>query len=269
MASGKPAECLPDDLACRGRDPGSRHPVAFAASVAAHALILAALMWFLPRAEQPQHQWVLAYLVDFGPSGAGAPAHAASVLKSQSVISSLKPHAHRSAAHTPAMPVRAALPQPAAIAATPGTGAAAIAAQSEGTVPPSAGTAASGTTVASLAKSGVGPSGGAGGHGDGGVGSGSSFAHVEYGMNPTPIYPVEARRRAQHGTVLLRIHVAADGSVERVEVARSSGFDLLDDSALDTVRTRWRFIAARREGVAVASWCEVPIRFALTEAQAN
>jgi len=31
----------------------------------------------------------------------------------------------------------------------------------------------------------------------------------------------------------------------------------------------YRFIAARREGVAVASWCEVPIRFALTEAQAN
>jgi TonB family protein len=113
--------------------------------------------------------------------------------------------------------------------------------------------------------SGVGAGTGAGGFGDGSA----SFAHVEYGMNPTPVYPVEARRRAEHGTVLLRVQVAADGSVERVEIAHSSGFDLLDDSALETVRTRWRFVAARRDGVAVESWCEVPIRFALTEASAN
>ena len=112
--------------------------------------------------------------------------------------------------------------------------------------------------------------GGGGGPGGGlGDGSGSSFAHVQYGHNPAPIYPVEARRRAEHGTVVLRIKVAVDGAVELVEIAHSSGFDLLDDAALDAVRRGWRFVPARRDGIAVESWVEVPIRFALTEAQAN
>ena len=39
--------------------------------------------------------------------------------------------------------------------------------------------------------------------------------------------------------------------------------------ALDTVRARWRFVPAQRDGVGVESWCEVPIRFALTEAQTD
>ena len=110
--------------------------------------------------------------------------------------------------------------------------------------------------------------GGSGGFG-GGDGSGSAFAHVEYGRNPGPVYPVEARRRAQQGTVLLRVQVGIDGSVERVEIAQSSGFDMLDDSAVETVRRRWRFVPARRDGIAVESWCQVPIRFALTEASAD
>ena len=102
-----------------------------------------------------------------------------------------------------------------------------------------------------------------------GDGSGSWSAHVEYGRNPVPIYPIEARRRAQQGNVLLRVEVGVDGLVERVEIAQSSGFDLLDESAIETVRTRWRFVPARRDGIAVSSWCEVPIRFELTEAQSN
>ncbi len=35
------------------------------------------------------------------------------------------------------------------------------------------------------------------------------------------------------------------------------------------VRSRWRFVAARRGAVAIESWVEVPIRFALTEATAE
>jgi len=68
---------------------------------------------------------------------------------------------------------------------------------------------------------------------------------------------------------VLRVLIGEDGTVKRVEIAQSSGFDSLDDSAVQTVRTRWRFVAARRDGVAVESWVEVPIRFALTEAIAN
>jgi len=55
-----------------------------------------------------------------------------------------------------------------------------------------------------------------------------------------------------------------DGSVKRIEIAQSSGFDDLDQSALDTVLKRWRFVAAKRsDGRPVESWVLVPIRFAL------
>ncbi len=66
----------------------------------------------------------------------------------------------------------------------------------------------------------------------------------------------------------VRVLVGADGSVERAEVADSSGFDALDAAALETVRSRWCFVPARRAGVAVESWVLVPIRFALVEANA-
>ncbi|MGC2757066.1 energy transducer TonB, partial [Candidatus Binatus sp.] len=82
------------------------------------------------------------------------------------------------------------------------------------------------------------------------------------------IYPAAARRREQQGTVTVRVLIGADGSVERAEIADSSGFDALDDAALDTVRSRWRFVPARQGGAAVESWVLVPIRFALLEANA-
>ncbi|MGC2306279.1 energy transducer TonB, partial [Candidatus Binatus sp.] len=104
---------------------------------------------------------------------------------------------------------------------------------------------------------------------DGGAGDDpNSLAHADYASNPPPIYPAVARRREQQGTVTVKVLVGADGSVERAEIADSSGFDALDDAALDTVRSRWRFVPARRAGLAVESWVLVPIRFALLEANA-
>ena len=113
--------------------------------------------------------------------------------------------------------------------------------------------------------------GGAGSPGaaDGGAGDDpNSLAHADYASNPPPIYPAVARRREQQGTVTVKVLVGADGSVERAEIADSSGFDALDDAALDTVRSRWRFVPARHAGLAVESWVLVPIRFALLEANA-
>jgi len=49
-------------------------------------------------------------------------------------------------------------------------------------------------------------------------------------------YPDAARRDGLEGTVWLRFRIAADGSVESVEVDRSSGHALLDDAAIKAVR---------------------------------
>jgi protein TonB len=49
-----------------------------------------------------------------------------------------------------------------------------------------------------------------------------------------------------------------------VVVLESSGHAVLDASALDTVRTRWRFVPARRDGIPVEDSVQVPIRFRQT-----
>jgi protein TonB len=80
--------------------------------------------------------------------------------------------------------------------------------------------------------------------------------------NPAPRYPVESRRRREEGTVRLRVVVTADGRVKDIAVARSSGFDRLDEAALDTVR-KWRFRPGMQAGVAVEALGFLSIPFKL------
>jgi protein TonB len=83
-----------------------------------------------------------------------------------------------------------------------------------------------------------------------------------YADNPPPRYPRSARRRGHQGTVLLAVHVNVEGRVDDLELRTSSGFKVLDEAALEAVRT-WRFASGRRGDTPVAMWVEVPIRFEL------
>ena len=47
----------------------------------------------------------------------------------------------------------------------------------------------------------------------------------------TQYFPDEARRRKLYGSLVMTVHIKADGSVEKVEIDRSSGFRLLDTAA--------------------------------------
>lgn len=87
-------------------------------------------------------------------------------------------------------------------------------------------------------------------------------SHAAYLNNPKPEYPLTARQRHWQGTVLLRVYVGADGRAQQVVIARSSGHDTLDESALDAVK-QWRFVPAKRGDSAEASWATVPIVFEL------
>lgn len=80
--------------------------------------------------------------------------------------------------------------------------------------------------------------------------------------NPKPEYPTIARRRGWQGQVLLRIRVGADGLPGKVEVAESSGREVLDQSALRTVR-RWTFTPAMRGDEPVESTLTLSIVFKL------
>lgn len=71
-----------------------------------------------------------------------------------------------------------------------------------------------------------------------------------------PRYPIESRRKREQGTVKLGLIVAPDGSVEKIWIAGSSGFDRLDDAALDAVR-RWRW-APLANGKSLHGWLPIP-----------
>ncbi|MEQ1560674.1 MAG: energy transducer TonB [Methyloglobulus sp.] len=87
-------------------------------------------------------------------------------------------------------------------------------------------------------------------------------AYAGYLNNPKPNYPGIARSRHWEGLVLLRVYVTADGHCGNLNVARSSGHDVLDESAIAAVRN-WRFVPGKRGDTPIASWVTVPIQFNL------
>ena len=78
--------------------------------------------------------------------------------------------------------------------------------------------------------------------------------------SPAPDYPREAFRNGESGTVLLRVHVDADGIPSAVDLVESSHSRSLDRAASDAVR-RWRFRPAQRDGHAVPGEVQIPISF--------
>jgi TonB family protein len=116
--------------------------------------------------------------------------------------------------------------------------------------------------------SGWGGSGNRSGTGQGGSGWGSpgyggtGGLYPRYVENPKPVYPLEAREKGYQGEVLLRVEILANGRVGQVEVKKSSGYEVLDQSALVAVK-KWKFIPARKGEVAIPFWVNIPIKFQL------
>lgn len=88
------------------------------------------------------------------------------------------------------------------------------------------------------------------------------LARPLYVMNPQPLYPRIARQMGKQGVVLLEVFVSASGNVAEVKVATGSGYEILDEAALNTVRG-WRFAPGLRNGQPAAMWVRVPVRFEL------
>lgn len=80
--------------------------------------------------------------------------------------------------------------------------------------------------------------------------------------NPKPTYPAFARRLGHEGRVIIRVRVLPTGAVGAADVARSSGYAVLDEAALATIK-RWRFRPAQQSGQTVDATLDVPISFRL------
>lgn len=88
-----------------------------------------------------------------------------------------------------------------------------------------------------------------------------------YLNNPRPSYPMVARRMSWEGKVILNVEVLAEGACGAVNVFRSSGHEVLDNAAMNTVKN-WRFIPARHGDRSVTQWFKVPIHFSLEDNEA-
>ena len=86
--------------------------------------------------------------------------------------------------------------------------------------------------------------------------------------NPRPRYPLIARKRGYQGRVLLTVQIAGSGQVADITIAKSSGYALLDDAAMDAVR-RWRFRSASGSDGPVDTIVEVPVTFKLEDTTAT
>lgn len=87
-------------------------------------------------------------------------------------------------------------------------------------------------------------------------------SNADYLQNPPPPYPPISRRLNEQGRSTVRVLIGADGLPQRAEIARSSGFERLDQAALATVM-RWRYVPGKRGGVPEAMWFNVPINWVL------
>lgn len=88
-----------------------------------------------------------------------------------------------------------------------------------------------------------------------------------YLNNPPPSYPLAARRMGMQGRVVLQVEVLAAGVSGQVSIQHTSGFPVLDNAALQAVKS-WRFQPATQAGRAVDKWFMIPVQFSLKEQSA-
>ncbi len=118
-----------------------------------------------------------------------------------------------------------------------------------GSAPPAASTGGAGIGVASDAPSGTGQGAGAGGGSRlalAGPGAGRSEVPAEFGpylasfrrrIQELVVYPLSARRRGLAGKVEVEVVLEPTGRVRDAAVVASSSHSMLDDAALDAVRS--------------------------------
>ncbi len=104
---------------------------------------------------------------------------------------------------------------------------------------------------------------GAGGSNSGGTDlgqGGSGFTPPQFRVRYKAPYPMGARALRLEGTVLLSVSVDSGGRVTSARISQSCGHPILDNAALNAVRT-WQFVPAQKNGIALAAQVEIPVGF--------
>jgi protein TonB len=83
-----------------------------------------------------------------------------------------------------------------------------------------------------------------------------------YKKNSPPLYPELARKRGYQGKVVLEVLVKKDGHAGAVRLITSSGYKILDKTAMEGVR-KWLFHPGKKGDELVEMWVKIPVRFML------
>ena len=81
-------------------------------------------------------------------------------------------------------------------------------------------------------------------------------------LNPIPKYPELAKQAGIEGTTVIKMLIDIDGSVMEVKILKSSGNQMLDQSALAAAR-KSKFTPAKQRDKFVRVWVSRPFRFRL------
>jgi periplasmic protein TonB len=79
-----------------------------------------------------------------------------------------------------------------------------------------------------------------------------------------PRYPSPDIREGNEGNADVEVYVLPNGRVGDARIARSSGFERLDQSAIEEAKRNWRLVPASRGGAPIAQWYKVRVTFKLT-----
>jgi protein TonB len=78
-----------------------------------------------------------------------------------------------------------------------------------------------------------------------------------------PEYPALSRRLREQGTMRLKLTIDEKGIVTQATVVNSTGFQRLDEAAVNWVKAHWRYTPAMQGRVAVPSMADAIVEFRL------
>jgi protein TonB len=83
-----------------------------------------------------------------------------------------------------------------------------------------------------------------------------------FAVQATHVYPPEAARRHQQGSVVLMLYINGSGALDKIEIVKSSGFPLLDEAAIREMKQS-KFEPAMDGAIPVRSRAQASVTYRL------
>lgn len=77
-----------------------------------------------------------------------------------------------------------------------------------------------------------------------------------------PDYPARSVENAEQGTAIVSVYILKNGRVGQAQIEQSTGFEMLDASAMAAV-SQWIFEPAASSSQITESWFKIPVKFQL------